>query len=171
MTSELKEDPNNLLLQAGVVAQQQHIPVLYQQQHEVNVAALQQDVAAPPAPHSSSAVMTEEQREQKRRERLEQNRLSARESRKRKKTMIEELQRSVINLSRENKELQQKNEMIKRQLLDLGAKYPNAVPLHLLSNNTDQAFQPQQVNNMAPTTAQQPMPALQPNTQQAPATQ
>merc|ERR1711862_709274 len=116
-------------------------------------------------------VLTEEMKELKRRERLEQNRLSARESRKRKKTMIEELQRSVINLSRENKELQQKNEIIKRQLLDLGAKYPNAVPLHLLSNNgTDQAFQPQQNMNAATATVannnlqvqQQPMSALQP---------
>ena len=60
--------------------------------------------------------------ETKRRERLEQNRISARESRKRKKTMIEELQRSVINLSRENKEWQQRNEIIKRQLMELGAK-------------------------------------------------
>merc|ERR1711862_811607 len=81
-------------------------------------------------------VLTEEMKELKRRERLEQNRLSARESRKRKKTMIEELQRSVINLSRENKELQQRNELIKRQLLDLGSKFPNAVPLHLLSTTT-----------------------------------
>merc|ERR1712151_100842 len=187
MTSEVKADPDNLLLQAGVVQQQQQqIPVLNQQQHEVNVTALQQQlltqdanallqsqqVSAPPTPQSSTTVLTEEQREQKRRERLEQNRLSARESRKRKKTMIEELQRSVINLSRENKELQQKNEMIKRQLLDLGAKYPNAVPLHLLSNSTDQAFQPQQGVIAPVAVQQQSMPALQPpNTQQAPAIQ
>jgi len=36
----------------------------------------------------------------KRKERLEQNRISARESRKRKKSMIGELQRTVIKLSR-----------------------------------------------------------------------
>jgi len=66
----------------------------------------------------------------KRKERLEQNRISARESRKRKKTMIEELQRTVINLSRENKELNDRNEVLRRQLIDIGSKYPNVVPLH-----------------------------------------
>ena len=44
----------------------------------------------------------------KRLERLEQNRISARESRKRKKTLIEELQRTVISLSRENKDLNER---------------------------------------------------------------
>lgn len=66
----------------------------------------------------------------KRKERLEQNRISARESRKRKKTMIEELQRTVITLSRENKELNERNEGLRRQLIDVGSKYPNVVPLH-----------------------------------------
>jgi len=66
----------------------------------------------------------------KRKERLEQNRISARESRKRKKTMIEELQRTVITLSRENKELNDRNEGLRRQLIDIGGKYPNVVPLH-----------------------------------------
>lgn len=42
-------------------------------------------------------VTTEEQKAKKRKERLEQNRISARESRKRKKTMIEELQRTGTN--------------------------------------------------------------------------
>jgi predicted RNase H-like nuclease (RuvC/YqgF family) len=58
----------------------------------------------------------------KRKERLEQNRISARESRKRKKTMIEELQRTVITLSRENKELNERNEQLRRQLMEIGAK-------------------------------------------------
>lgn len=58
----------------------------------------------------------------KRKERLEQNRISARESRKRKKTMIEELQRTVITLSRENKDLNERNESLRRQLLEIGAK-------------------------------------------------
>jgi predicted RNase H-like nuclease (RuvC/YqgF family) len=58
----------------------------------------------------------------KRKERLEQNRISARESRKRKKTMIEELQRTVITLSRENKELNERNEGLRRQLMEIGAK-------------------------------------------------
>lgn len=58
----------------------------------------------------------------KRKDRLEQNRVSARESRKRKKTMIEELQRTVIALSRDNKELNDRNESLRRELLEIGAK-------------------------------------------------
>ncbi len=65
---------------------------------------------------------SDELKERKRRERLEQNRISARESRKRKKTMIEELQRTVIGLSRENKDLNERNEGFRRQLIDLGTK-------------------------------------------------
>ncbi len=58
----------------------------------------------------------------KRKERLEQNRISARESRKRKKNMIEELQRTVITLSREHKELTQRNETLKQQMVELNEK-------------------------------------------------
>lgn len=58
----------------------------------------------------------------KRQERLESNRISARESRKRKKNMIEELQKTVIVLSRENKELNDRNEGLRRQLIDIGSK-------------------------------------------------
>lgn len=61
-------------------------------------------------------------KQRKRKERLEQNRLSARESRKRKKSMIEELQRTVITLSRENKELNERNEQFRKQLMEIGAK-------------------------------------------------
>ncbi len=64
----------------------------------------------------------EEAKRKKRQERLEQNRISARESRKRKKTMIEELQKTVINLSRENKGLNERNETLRRQLLEVGSK-------------------------------------------------
>jgi predicted RNase H-like nuclease (RuvC/YqgF family) len=64
----------------------------------------------------------EDLKNRKRKERLEQNRISARESRKRKKTMIEELQRTVITLSRENKGLNERNETLRRQLMDIGAK-------------------------------------------------
>ena len=64
----------------------------------------------------------EEVKNRKRKERLEQNRVSARESRKRKKTMIEELQRTVITLSRENKDLNDRNETLRRQLMEIGAK-------------------------------------------------
>jgi len=64
----------------------------------------------------------EEAKQKKRRERLEQNRISARESRKRKKNMIEELQRTVITLSREHKELSQRNDTLKQQLMELSQK-------------------------------------------------
>lgn len=68
----------------------------------------------------------EELKARKRKERLEQNRISARESRKRKKTMIEELQRTVITLSRENKELNERNETLRRQLMEIGSKVRHA---------------------------------------------
>ena len=64
----------------------------------------------------------EEAKARKRAERLEQNRISARESRKRKKTMIEELQRTVITLSRENKDLNERNETPRRQLMEVAGK-------------------------------------------------
>jgi hypothetical protein len=69
-----------------------------------------------------SDEVEKEAKARKRMERLEQNRLSARESRKRKKTMIEELQRTVITLSRENKDLNERNEHLRRQLIDIGSK-------------------------------------------------
>jgi hypothetical protein len=69
----------------------------------------------------------------KRRERLEQNRISARESRKRKKNMIEELQRMVITLSRENKELNERNETLRRELVEIGTKNPVVVRIVLFS--------------------------------------
>jgi len=49
--------------------------------------------------------------------RLEQNRKAARESRRRKKVMVEELQRSVIIFSRTNGTLKQQNEELQRLLL------------------------------------------------------
>ena len=49
--------------------------------------------------------------------RLEQNRKAARESRRRKKIMIEELQRSVIFFSRANSTLKQQNEELQRLLV------------------------------------------------------
>lgn len=99
----------------------------------------------------NDAPPNEEQKAKKKKERLEQNRISARESRKRKKTMIEELQRwyymnneirnefafgapshcshdvfsfhrTVITLSRENKELNDTNASLRKQLVDLASK-------------------------------------------------
>jgi hypothetical protein len=71
----------------------------------------------------------EDMKTRKRKERLEQNRISARESRKRKKTMIEELQRTVITLSKENKELNERNEQLRRQLMEIGAKVRSFISL------------------------------------------
>ena len=70
-------------------------------------------------------------RSHKRNDRLEQNRISARNSRKRKKNLIEELQRTVITLSRENKELMERNEVLRRELMDLGTKHPGVVRSYL----------------------------------------
>jgi hypothetical protein len=53
--------------------------------------------------------------------RLEQNRKAARESRRRKKVMIEELQRSVIFFSRANSALKQQNDELTRLLMQAQA--------------------------------------------------
>lgn len=110
----------------------------------------------------------EDARQRKRKERLEQNRISARESRKRKKTMIEELQRTVITLSRENKDLNERNEILRRQLMEIASQvrsrcsvrglltsqsvisyiscalqYPNIVPLQAIMGQTPAPIAPQ----------------------------
>ena len=54
--------------------------------------------------------------EAKRRKRLELNRKAAQESRRRKKLRIEELQRSVVFLTRENNELREQNELLRQML-------------------------------------------------------
>mmetsp|Transcript_34610 Transcript_34610/g.99712 ORF Transcript_34610/g.99712 Transcript_34610/m.99712 type:complete len:201 (+) Transcript_34610:177-779(+) len=54
--------------------------------------------------------------------RLEQNRKAARESRRRKKAMIEELQRSLMFFSRTNEQLKHENEILTRQLHDAQSK-------------------------------------------------
>ena len=66
-----------------------------------------------------TAALNEEDESHKRKTRLEQNRVSARESRKRKKVMIEELQRSVALLSNENRLLNQQNQLLRHQLIQL----------------------------------------------------
>ena len=53
--------------------------------------------------------------------RLAQNRKAARESRKRKKAMIEELQRSLVFFSKANNTLKQQNEDLTRRLMDAKA--------------------------------------------------
>mmetsp|Transcript_17505 Transcript_17505/g.24697 ORF Transcript_17505/g.24697 Transcript_17505/m.24697 type:complete len:139 (+) Transcript_17505:126-542(+) len=82
------------------------------------------------------ATNDDDLKSRKRKERLEQNRISARESRKRKKTMIEELQRTVIKLSRENKDLNEKNEGFRRNLMEIGIKYPGVVPIQAIIAGT-----------------------------------
>ena len=96
------------------------------------VSAAAPAAAAPEPAAASTSESDADFQAKKRRERLEQNRISARESRKRKKTMIEELQRTVITLSRESKELNQTNETIRRQLMEIGTKHPGSVPFHVL---------------------------------------
>lgn len=54
--------------------------------------------------------------------RLEQNRKAARESRRRKKIMIEELQRSVVFFSRANATLKQQNDELQRMFLTAQAR-------------------------------------------------
>ena len=54
--------------------------------------------------------------------RLEQNRRAARESRRRKKVMIEELQRSLVFFSRTNAALKQQNDDLTRRLIDAQAE-------------------------------------------------
>ena len=54
--------------------------------------------------------------------RLEQNRKAARESRRRKKVMVEELQRSVIFFSRANGTLKQQNDELSRLLIEAQEK-------------------------------------------------
>jgi hypothetical protein len=54
--------------------------------------------------------------------RLEQNRKAARESRRRKKIMIDELQRSVVFFSRANGTLKQQNDELQRMLLSAQAR-------------------------------------------------
>uniref|UniRef100_A0A7S2LA46 BZIP domain-containing protein n=1 Tax=Leptocylindrus danicus TaxID=163516 RepID=A0A7S2LA46_9STRA len=69
---------------------------------------------------AESTLETEQVEDSKKRKtRLEQNRISARESRKRKKMMIEELQRSVAVLSNENRLLNQQNQLLRHQLVTL----------------------------------------------------
>jgi uncharacterized protein YggL (DUF469 family) len=58
--------------------------------------------------------------------RLEQNRKAARESRKRKKVMVDELQRSVVFFSRANNTLKQQNEELTRLLIQAQEQTKNA---------------------------------------------
>jgi len=61
-------------------------------------------------------AVTDEELENRRKKRLELNRKAAQESRRRKKLRIEELQRSVVFLSRENCELREQNDVLRSML-------------------------------------------------------
>lgn len=63
---------------------------------------------------------------EKRKARLDANRIAARESRKRKKVLVEELQRSVIFFSRANGQLKQKNEELERMLIQAQSQIVSA---------------------------------------------
>ena len=91
------------------------------------VAREEAAAAADASNDDSTSNLSGDLKASKRKERLEQNRISARESRKRKKTMIEELQRTVITLSRENKDLNDRNEQLRGQLIELGSKVSRRV--------------------------------------------
>mmetsp|Transcript_24334 Transcript_24334/g.71454 ORF Transcript_24334/g.71454 Transcript_24334/m.71454 type:complete len:316 (-) Transcript_24334:296-1243(-) len=72
-------------------------------------------------PASSSMPSLQEDQETKRQKRLAMNRKAAQESRKRKKARIEELQRSVVMLTRDNTRLRDENERMRQAL---GAELP-----------------------------------------------
>ena len=76
-------------------------------------------VAAPAPPVAAAAAKP---MSKAREIRLDQNRKAARESRRRKKTMIEELQRSVIFFSRANGTLKQQNDELSRLLMQAQAQ-------------------------------------------------
>lgn len=97
--------------------------------NDINPAFLKEDALGD---YESNDDDDEATKTGKRKERLEQNRISARESRKRKKNMIEELQRTVITLSRDNKELNERNEALRRELVEIGTKNPGVVNIQAL---------------------------------------
>lgn len=79
--------------------------------------------------------------------RLEQNRRAARESRRRKKVMIEELQRSVIFFSRANGTLKQQNDELTRLLMQAHAQVKIAASTEGESEATGN------ITSLAPTAA------------------
>ncbi|CAJ1947375.1 unnamed protein product [Cylindrotheca closterium] len=105
----------------------------------MNIAVAEEEAGDGTESLGSAEGGNDDVKAKKRKERLEQNRISARESRKRKKTMIEELQRTVITLSKENKELTDRNDNLRTQLMEIASKYPNVVPLQAIMNGAPAA--------------------------------
>lgn len=86
------------------------------------VKAIESELKAEKIGEATSVVATSKNLTKAREIRLEQNRKAARESRRRKKVMIEELQRSVIFFSRANSTLKSQNEELSRLLLQAQAQ-------------------------------------------------
>jgi len=80
--------------------------------------------------------------------RLEQNRKAARESRRRKKVMVEELQRSVVFFTRANSTLKQQNEELERMLLQAQS--------HIQAYENGRSNQSQGSSNSTATPVQEP---------------
>jgi len=108
------------------------LPLQFQPQTQTPALAPSVTVKAPPT--SSASQTYNNLQKSKRKERLEQNRISARESRKRKKSMIEELQRTVIGLTAEHKELNGRNQSLRSNLAEIGRKYPNSASIQAILN-------------------------------------
>jgi hypothetical protein len=101
----------------------------HEQEHEAKAHSTTPDVATPmptkveedpadrEAPKEGAKPVKRAPMSKARDIRLEQNRKAARESRRRKKVMIEELQRSVIFFSRANGTLKQQNDELARLLM------------------------------------------------------
>jgi len=140
------------------MADTQHAPSLADNivKEEDNLKSDDNDGTEPPAKRAKNPDKTRQMR-------LEQNRKAARESRKRKKVLVEELQRSVIFFSRANGTLRSQNDEMEKMLLQVrqGIKQP-VIPNFAFS----QPFSP-----AAPASAQgAPAPAGEGN-QQPPQTQ
>lgn len=93
--------------------------VMKEEVKEVSYGDVSSETPAPDDPSSSEPKVSSSKA---RAIRLEQNRKAAKESRRRKKMMIEELQRSVIFFSRCNGSLKQQNDELSRLLLQAQAQ-------------------------------------------------
>jgi len=89
------------------------IPWLCKRKHDDTLA----DNAIAPPVSAKRARTSAHEDEEKRTKRLEQNRLAAIESRRRKKHMVEELQRSVHYYSKSNASLKSQNAELEKQIL------------------------------------------------------
>lgn len=104
--------------------------------------------------------------------RLEQNRKAARESRRRKKVMIEELQRSVIFFSRANSTLKQQNEDLARVLMTAQSKIKainEGKDIESLVFAEPKSSQPNPVQDASTTAAESSTSTLEPVVAESPA--